>query len=56
MKPSQMQYVLFAKYYNIGCNFSTERANYANKQSTQEWTATALRLTASLHAQRNTFI
>ena len=43
------------KEYNISCHFSTMHANYANNQSTQERTATAQRLAASLQAQQNTF-
>lgn len=44
------------KEYNIGRHFSTKHANYANKQSPQERTATAQQLVASLQAQQNTFM
>lgn len=48
--------VAVLKEYNISRHFSTKHANYANNQSTQERTATAQRLAASLQAQQNTFI
>ena len=39
--------------YRISSHFSTKHANYANNQWSQEWTATAQRLEASLQAQQN---
>jgi hypothetical protein len=43
------------KEYNISRHFSTKHANYASKQSPQEWAATAQRLTANLQTQQNLF-
>lgn len=48
--------VAVLKEYNISRHFSTKHANYASNLSTQERTATADRLVASLQAQQNTFI
>ncbi len=48
--------VAVLKEYNINRHFSSKHANYANNLSTQERTATAQRLAASLQAQQNTFI
>lgn len=42
--------------YNICCHFATKHANYARKQSTQEWVATAQRLTANLQTQQKNFL
>lgn len=40
------------KEYNISHHFALKHANYANKQSTQEWAATAERLMANLQTRR----
>nr|XP_033798845.1 LOW QUALITY PROTEIN: 2-oxoglutarate dehydrogenase-like, mitochondrial [Geotrypetes seraphini] len=47
--------IVVFKEYNISHHFAMKHANYASKQSPQEWEATAQRLTTNLQAQQKNF-